>query len=212
MKKEILKGHVLLNGEVVTRPETEVSESDRIEFSGAQYRFQSFVYYLLYKPAGFLTARSDREKRVVMELLPDSRTDIVPVGRLDLDTEGVLLLTNDGELGHKLLSPKNHVEKKYYAELDADLPENAGAVLSEPIDFSDFTSMPAKYQKISDRSAYLTVHEGKHHEVKRLFHHIGCDVTYLRREAFGNLTLENMKPGECRALTEDEITKLKSLV
>lgn len=210
VKKLIQDGKVLKNGVTEHHPEAEVSENDQLSFQNCDETFHALVYYLMNKPAGYITAKSDPKKKTVMELLPTKRTDVSPVGRLDEDTEGLLLFTNDGELCHKLISPKYHVDKKYYAEVDADLPENAGEIFSKPIEFKEFTSAPATFEKLSERSAYLTIHEGKYHQVKRMFHHIGCEVTYLRRESFGGLDLSALQPGQVRELTEEEVKKLKS--
>ncbi len=209
VKELIKKGRVRVEGVAKAKPETPVDETSVILLDGEQLKYSTYEYYLLNKPAGYVTARTDDRKKVVMELIPSGRTDLSPVGRLDEDTEGVLLITNDGELNHRLVSPKHHVKKTYYAELDADLPENAGEILGQPIEFSDFTSLPAEYEKITARSAYLIITEGKFHQVKRMFHHVGCEVTYLRRDAFGPLTAGDLAVGEARELTEEEVALLK---
>ena len=205
VKELIRSGAVSVNGNICKAPETSVSEDDEILVNGKPLEHEDFEYYILYKPAGYLSACEDPRKPVVMELVPSKRTDLFPVGRLDFDTEGLLLITNDGELNHRLLSPKYKVPKKYYAELDANLPPDAKEKLSRPIVFQDFTSEPAVLEVIDPRHAYLTVTEGKYHEVKRLFHAIGCDVVYLRRETFGKLSLSGLKRGEIRKITKDEI-------
>ena len=143
-----------------------------------------------------------------MELVPCIRKDVGIVGRLDKDTEGLLLLTNDGELNHRLLSSKNHVLKKYYVQVDTDIPDNAEDVFSKPIVFEEFTSLPAQFEYIDNRSAYLTICEGKYHQVKRMFEKIGCTVTYLKRVQFGSLTLDGLESGQYRTLTEGEIKDL----
>lgn len=210
VKELVRKGQISVNGTPVKTADLKIAETDTVTVNGETVRYEEYEYWILYKPAGFLTARTDREKRVVMELVPSFRKELAPVGRLDEDTEGVLLLTDDGALAHELLSPKKHVKKTYYAELDTALPLDAEERLSKPIAFKDFTSEPVDaFEKITDKSAYLTISEGKFHEVKRLFHAIGCDVTYLKRTAFGPLTLDGMKAGEARRLTDEEIRKLK---
>ncbi len=209
VKELIKKGRVKVEGVAKAKPETPVDENSIITLDGERLVYSTYEYYILNKPSGYVTARTDDKKKVVMELIPSTRTDLSPVGRLDEDTEGVLLITNDGELNHRLVSPRHHVKKRYFAELDADLPDNAGEILSQPIEFSDFTSHPAEYEKIDARHAYLTITEGKFHQVKRMFHHIGCEVIYLRREAFGPLTADGLAVGDVRALTEEEIAQLK---
>lgn len=209
VKELIKKGRVKVEGVAKAKPETPVDENSIITLDGERLVYSTYEYYILNKPSGYVTARTDDKKKVVMELIPSTRTDLSPVGRLDEDTEGVLLITNDGELNHRLVSPRHHVKKRYFAELDADLPDNAGEILSQPIEFNDFTSHPAEYEKIDARHAYLTITEGKFHQVKRMFHHIGCEVIYLRREAFGPLTADGLTVGDVRALTEEEIAQLK---
>jgi len=178
---------------------------------GREFTAEEFEYYIIYKPAGCLTAKSDPKKPVVMSLLPSKRTDLAPVGRLDEDTEGLLLITNDGALTHALIGPKNHALKKYRAVLDRPLPEAAKALLEAPMDLGDFITKPGIFEKINDTTAFLTISEGKFHQVKRMFEKVGCTVTHLRREAFGPLTLEGLLPGESRKLTLKEIGALKSL-
>ncbi len=213
VKDLIRKEKVTVSGRDKPGPETAVSEEDRVFVNGEELVRSEYEYWLLYKPSGYLTAVTDRLRPVVMDLIPSKRKDLSPVGRLDLDTEGVLLVTNDGMLSHQLLSPAKHVEKTYYAELASDLPENAAQLFASPMVFSDFTAKPAlSFEKITDRSARLTICEGKFHQVRRMFLKAGCEVVYLRRERFSFLTLSGLKPGEARLLTEEEIKKLRSAV
>ncbi|MBQ7602038.1 MAG: pseudouridine synthase, partial [Lachnospiraceae bacterium] len=176
----------------------------------------------LHKPEGFLTAQTDGSAPVVMELFGTEenrkcldgikiRPDVAPVGRLDKDTEGLLLLTNDGALAHRLLSPKNEVPKTYYLRTETPIPANAPQILSKPVAFSDFTSKPARLELLGEREARITVTEGKFHEVKRLMHHIGADVVYLRRESFGPLMLGDLERGQIRMLTEEERASLSAI-
>lgn len=210
IKEMIRRGRVKVNGNFNIKPDLHVTEADQIEVDGRPAKLEQFEYYVMNKPAGYLTAREDRNKPVVMSLVPSKRKDLSPVGRLDEDTEGILLITNDGLLNHQLLSPKNHVKKKYYAELDKPLPDNAKEILEAPIEFQDFTSKPGEYEKLSERSAYLTITEGKFHQVKRMFWKVGCEVTYLKRVSFGPLELKDLPLGEVRKLTEEELRSLKS--
>ena len=203
------KRRVTVSGETVTDPGFQIKGTENVAVSGEKVDSDEFVYILLNKPAGYITAKSDAKSPTVMSLIPSVRPDIVPVGRLDKDTEGILLFTNDGEMNHFLTSPSHSVEKIYYAELSEDLPKDAEKRLSEPIVFRDFISKPAYLQKITNKSARLTVTEGRFHEVKRLFHAIGTDVVYLRREAFAGLTAEGLSEGEYRFLTEEEILMLR---
>lgn len=208
VKKLIQKGHVSINDQIVKKVDTKVDEKTIVYVDGLRVDYVSYEYYLLNKPAGFLSATQDSHYPVVMELVPCIRKDVGIVGRLDKDTEGLLLLTNDGELNHRLLSSKNHVLKKYYVQVDTDIPDNAEDVFSKPIVFEEFTSLPAEFEYIDNRSAYLTICEGKYHQVKRMFEKIGCTVTYLKRVQFGSLTLDGLESGQYRTLTEGEIKDL----
>ncbi|MSS01929.1 rRNA pseudouridine synthase [Erysipelotrichaceae bacterium LKV-178-WT-2G] len=208
VKKLIQKGHVSINDQIVKKVDTKVDEETIVYVDGLRVDYVSYEYYLLNKPAGFLSATQDSHYPVVMELVPCIRKDVGIVGRLDKDTEGLLLLTNDGELNHRLLSSKNHVLKKYYVQVDTDIPDNAEDVFSKPIVFEEFTSLPAEFEYIDNRSAYLTICEGKYHQVKRMFEKIGCTVTYLKRVQFGSLTLDGLESGQYRTLTEEEIKDL----
>ena len=208
VKKLIQKGHVSINDQIVKKVDTKVDEETIVYVDGLRVDYVSYEYYLLNKPAGFLSATQDSHYPVVMELVPCIRKDVGIVGRLDKDTEGLLLLTNDGELNHRLLSSKNHVLKKYYVQVDTDIPDNAEDVFSKPIVFEEFTSLPADFEYIDNRSAYLTICEGKYHQVKRMFEKIGCTVTYLKRVQFGSLTLDGLESGQYRTLTEGEIKDL----
>lgn len=208
VKKLIQKGHVSINDQIVKKVDTKVDEETIVYVDGLRVDYVSYEYYILNKPAGFLSATQDSHYPVVMELVPCIRKDVGIVGRLDKDTEGLLLLTNDGELNHRLLSSKNHVLKKYYVQVDTDIPDNAEDVFSKPIVFEEFTSLPAEFEYIDNRSAYLTICEGKYHQVKRMFEKIGCTVTYLKRVQFGSLTLDGLESGQYRTLTEGEIKDL----
>ena len=165
---------------------------------------------MLNKPAGVITATMDKKKETVLDLLDDKRKDLFPVGRLDIDTEGLLLITNDGELCHRLLSPKHHVDKCYFAKTDLPIPADAVKKFEEGIDLGDFTSMPAKLEIIGDCEAKVIVQEGKFHQVKRMFHKLGKEVVYLKRVAMAGIKLEDsLEKGQWRQLTEKEIEKLK---
>ena len=209
IKDIVRKGRVSVNGETARAPELQVPDGADVRFDGHLLPKPGPVYYMLNKPAGYLTAVTDEKRPTVMELVQDKRQGLAPVGRLDLDTEGLLLITNDGTLAHALLAPKNRVPKTYYAETDVPIPPEAADILSKPVVFKDFTSLPGKYERAGEKAAFLTVFEGKYHEVKRLFHAAGCEVVYLRRVAFGGLSLGDLPKGAVRELTDEEVTLLK---
>ncbi len=216
VKKYIKAKQITLNGEVVTKPELKVEEtSDIVCFKGKQLAYERYVYYLLHKPAGCVTAKQDNLHKTVMEYLPeDIPSDVAPVGRLDLDTEGLLLLTNDGELAHRLLSPAHHVPKIYYVLLDKAVPDSAISAFAEGIDIGDDTqTLPAELVilPITEEGIYsaeLTIHEGRFHQVKRMFHAVGCEVTYLKRLSMGELTLGDLPLGEAKKLDAEYIHRI----
>lgn len=223
VKKYIKAKQITVNGEVVVKPEQKIDENaDVICFKGQPITYEKYVYYLLHKPAGCVTAKQDNVHKTVMEYFPDEiRTkDIAPVGRLDLDTEGLLLFTNDGPLTHHLLSPTHHIPKTYYAVLNKEVPEMAVELFKNGVDIGDdkptlpaeLTILPVStYENGEDvYSAELTISEGRFHQVKRMFEAVGCTVTYLKRLSMGSLTLGNLEKGEYRKLTEEEIIELQN--
>lgn len=223
VKKYIKAKQITVNGEVVVKPEQKIDENaDVICFKGQPITYEKYVYYLLHKPAGCVTAKQDNVHKTVMEYFPDEiRTkDIAPVGRLDLDTEGLLLFTNDGPLTHHLLSPTHHIPKTYYAVLNKEVPEMAVELFKNGVDIGDdkptlpaeLTILPVStYENGEDvYSAELTISEGRFHQVKRMFEAVGCTVTYLKRLSMGSLTLGNLEKGEYKKLTEEEIIELQN--
>jgi len=208
--KELIKdGKVKVNNIVIKKSDYKVNENDVVLVEEKQVSYVEYEYYILNKPSGYITALDDNRYPVVMELINSRRKDLVPVGRLDLDTEGLLLITNDGRLNHQLLSPKNHVDKKYYVEVDEKIIEGAEKIFNEPMDLGDFIAKPSKLEIINDHKAYLTIAEGKFHQVKRMFEKIGTNVMYLKRVSFGPLVLD-IDIGKYRELTNEEIELLKN--
>ncbi len=214
VKKFIKAKQITVNGEVVVKPEQKIDENvDKVCFKGQTITYEKYVYYLLHKPAGCVTAKQDNVHKTVMEYFPEDirAKDIAPVGRLDLDTEGLLLFTNDGPLTHHLLSPTHHIPKTYYAVLDKEVPVSAIEQFKEGVDIGDDKlTLPAELVILSEKEAELTIHEGRFHQVKRMFEAIGCTVTYLKRLSMGTLTLGDLQKGEYRKLTEEEIKDLQN--
>lgn len=237
VKQLIKKGQVTVDGQKAQKPEQKIDiEKADVLVSGQKIGYVEQEYWMLHKPAGVITATEDRRCKTVLDFLPQAgRKDLFPVGRLDKDTEGLLLITNDGELAHELLSPKKHVDKTYYARI-------AGVVTKEDVlDFAqgldigeEKRTMPAKLQILSVSRAetgdpeaegtevqedglplgrseiQVTIQEGKFHQVKRMFEAVGKKVLYLKRLRMGTLVLdESLKPGEARPLTEEEIEGLQ---
>lgn len=209
VKENIRNGAATVNGVVVTEPEKKIDEAkDVIAFRGKVCIYRKYVYYMLNKPAGIVSAVRDNTCTTVTELLKDTGyQELFPIGRLDKDTEGLLLMTNDGELAHRLLSPKKHVNKVYYVELEAPLKQADVLHLSEGLDIGEKRlTLPASVEMLTERSIYLTITEGKFHQVKRMLRAAGNDVTYLKRVAMGGLKLdEALEPGEYRELSAQEL-------
>ena len=218
VKKQIRQGKAAVNGTVVKAADTKIDEtSDEVTISGRNISYVSYEYYMLNKPAGVVSATEDRRDTTVIDLIKEKkRKDLFPVGRLDKDTEGLLLITNDGDLAHRLLAPKKHVDKVYYAKIDGMVTEEDVKRFAEGIDIGaeeEEMTRPAKLdimKSTEESEIRLTIHEGKFHQVKRMFLAVGKEVTYLKRERMGTLCLdENLKPGEYRLLTEEEIENVR---
>ncbi|MGN0335007.1 MAG: pseudouridine synthase [Lachnospiraceae bacterium] len=216
VKSVLKKGLVTVNGVIVKKPEQKIDETaDEICFQGQKLIYHQMEYFLLNKPAGCVTATRDSLSETVMSFLPEGcRKDLFPVGRLDKDTEGLLLITNDGPLAHQLLSPKKHVDKTYFAVVDGTVTEEHVQLFREGVDIGDETrTMPAdlKILKSGDISEIeLTIREGRYHQVKRMFEAVGGRVMYLKRLSMGSLTLGNLKPGEVRVLDEKEVDAFRN--
>ena len=220
--KEILKrGKISVNGIFIKDGRIHINEKkDIIKYEDKVVGYKPFVYIMMNKPAGVVSATEDNHHKTVIDLLNDKyRTyDIFPVGRLDIDTEGLLLLTNDGVLSHNLLSPKKHVSKKYYVKIAKPLSENDVKILENGIKLEEnFITKKAKVEIISEDSCendnnqvYITISEGKFHQVKRMFKAVNNEVLYLKRVKMGSLSLdENLKLGEYRELTGKDLDELK---
>lgn len=215
VKAIIKKGKININGIVVKDSNLKIETlRDVVLYEGNPIAYEEFEYYMLNKPAGVVSATNDTKDKTVVDLITSKKKkDLFPVGRLDKDTEGLLIICNDGQLCHNLLSPKKHVDKTYYVVLNGPLSKEAEEdVCSGVYIEKDVKSMPATLERISDDKVYLTIQEGKFHQVKKMFHAVGLEVTYLKRMSMGGLKLdEGLKKGEFRPLTVDEINYLKGL-
>lgn len=192
-------------------------ETDEICFDGQKLEYEEFVYYMMNKPQGVISATEDPKHKTVLDLLDDlaRSKEVFPVGRLDIDTHGLLLLTNDGQLAHALLSPKRHVDKTYLAQVDGIMTQEDVETFAQGIPLKDFTCQPAKLELVSiDREknqslVRVTIAEGKFHQVKRMIAYCGKEVVDLQRLTMGTLTLdEGLKRGEWRRLTKEELEAL----
>ena len=215
VKKAIGKGLVRVNNEIVKKPETKLdTDSDHVLFDGVLVGYAQYEYYMLNKPAGVISATEDKREKTVIDLIIErKRKDLFPVGRLDRDTEGLLLISNDGELAHRLLSPSKHVDKVYYAKIDGKVTIEDVEAFQQGVDIGEEKlTRPAKLRILKSETQSeieLTICEGKFHQVKRMFQAVGKEVVYLKRLQMGTLILdESLKPGEYRELTEQEIADL----
>ena len=209
VKELIRKGYVSVDGEIIKSDDYKVDENSEVIIFNEVVKYDEFIYLMLNKPDGYISATFDNNLPTVLDLIYgyESR-NLFPVGRLDIDTFGLLLLTNDGQLAHKLLSPRNHVNKKYYLKYEGKLNPKVQEIFNKGIQIDDYITKPAIFEYLGNNEAYITISEGKFHQVKRMMEYVGCKVTYLERVTFGNLTLDNnLKRGEFRKLTEEEIEK-----
>ena len=219
IKKLIRSGRVMVDGEMVKKPELKIDETtQKVSLEGKQIGYAKKEYYMLYKPAGVISATKDDRDKTVLDLITDKkRNDLFPVGRLDKDTEGLLLITNDGELAHRLLSPKKHVDKVYRAVIDGQVTEEDVDLFAKGLEIDDedgaWRAMPAKLNILSsgtESEVEITIREGKFHQIKRMFEAVDKKVVYLKRLSMGSLRLdETLALGEYRELTEDEVQALK---
>ena len=211
----VKQGRILVDGVPASAPEMKVDPAvSQILLDGEDLGYQRFTYIMLHKPAGVLSAVEDKRQKTVLDLLPEElqKRGLSPVGRLDKDTEGLLLLTNDGDLTHRLLSPKHHVDKVYYAKVDGQLEQSDCAAFAAGMTLGDgLECMPAGLEILSPNEALVTLQEGKFHQVKRMLAARGKPVTYLKRLSMGSLQLDETLPiGQFRHLTEEEVERLQS--
>ncbi|MFP8784038.1 pseudouridine synthase [Planococcus plakortidis] len=216
--KILLKSKAVeVNGETVRDPKFHVDEkTDEVAVSGEPVVYREFIYLMMNKPQGVISATEDRFDQTVIDLLTEDeqRFEPFPVGRLDKDTEGLLLITNDGKLAHELLSPKKHVDKTYYARIDSPVTEEDIQAFKQGVTLDDgYETKPAQLcilNSAEESEIELTITEGKFHQVKRMFESVNKRVVFLKRLSMGTLELdETLELGEYRELTEDELTKLK---
>lgn len=222
VKKLIRKGQVTVKGETVRDPGFQVEEGNQVALSGQVIAYHAYEYYMLNKPAGVISASRtdlrDQGQQCVVDLIREkSRKDLFPVGRLDKDTVGLLLITNDGALAHELLSPRKHVEKLYYAELSEPVTQEALDRLRQGVDIGDEKpTLPCRIDAAEgEKEPYgrllIRIREGRYHQIKRMFEAVGSSVTYLKRLAMGSLVLDEELPeGGYRCLREEELQALKS--
>lgn len=221
IKEAAKKGRIQVNGTIEKKTDRKIDPvKDQIWFDSLLVSYAKTEYFMLNKPQGVVSATEDNLHQTVVDLLDTSlRSDLFPVGRLDIDTEGLLLLTNDGALAHRLLSPKRHVDKVYLARIHGELPADAREQFEKGIVLTDGTqTLPAQLEILEksekqEQFVQITIHEGKFHQVKRMAEALGCQVTWLKRLSMGPLVLDDsLKPGEYRPLTQEELSALMELL
>lgn len=205
----VKKGRITVNGTVVKDPSVKVdSEKDVILLDGKAPEFKKFVYIMLNKPSGVVSATEDGAQKTVIDILPESfkRDGLFPCGRLDKDTVGLVIITNDGVSAHKKLAPKSKTEKVYYFEIADEILGGQIELIEKGVTLKDgYTVSPCKVKMLSKTSGYITLTEGKYHEIKRIFGSLGNKITYLKRVSFGKIVLdENLEEGKARYLTKQE--------
>ena len=212
VKKLIKQGAVTVNGEVCKKAEAQVDEGGIVCVNGERLVYREFVYLMLNKPQGYVSAVFDKKYPVVTDLVDEeyAHFEVFPVGRLDIDTEGFLILTNDGQFAHEMTSPKKNVYKRYFACVDKPMEENDIEEFAKGMEFKDFTAKSARLE-ITDNpcEVYIEIAEGKFHQVKRMCERVGKNVVYLKRVAIGNVGLDESLPlGGARELTPQELDTL----
>lgn len=214
VKELIRKGQVSVNEVIIKDDDFKVDEvNDEVIVEGIIVDYQKFIYIMMNKPDGVLSATYDPKDPIVLDLIEDVPTrGLFPVGRLDKDSEGLLLITNDGKLAHELLSPKKHVDKVYYIEYSGELDIDVESKFNEGVILEDgYKCLPGKIELLEDNKAYVTISEGKFHQVKRMINMCNGEVTYLKRVKFGPLDLdESLNEGEYRFLSNLELDSLKN--
>ncbi|ACB09037.1 MAG TPA: rRNA pseudouridine synthase [Thermotoga sp.] len=209
VKKLIKQGRVTVNGRVVLDPGHPVLENDAVALDGEVVRFHKKVYILFYKPSGYVTSTKDPHSETIMEFLPPLK-GIFPVGRLDKDAEGLLIITNDGDFAHRVISPKWSVEKEYIVKVEGEVTEDKIEKLKNGVTLRDGFFAKAKcVEKLSNDTLKIVITEGKYHQIKRMTAAVGLKTVHLKRTRIGGLVLpDDMKPGEYRFLSEEEVKKV----
>ena len=209
VQKLIKSGAVLVNGKICKKPDTKVDpDKDEIVVDGQALNYSKYIYIMMNKPAGVVSATEDRQFKTVIDIIPEDmkRKGLFPVGRLDRDTEGLLLITDDGDFAHSITSPKKHVDKKYVAKLDGEITEDTVKAFSDGIEFSDGTKCRSAVLECDEndkKTGIVTICEGKYHQVKKMFLCCGLKVVHLQRISIGGLYLDsNLHIGECKLLTD----------
>ena len=214
-KAAISSGKVTVSGNIIRSSDFKVSENDEIFLEGKKISGNAHIYIVLNKPKGYVSATEDPEQKTVIELVPPElfRNGIFPAGRLDKDTTGLMIITDDGDFAHRILAPRKHVPKKYAVTIDLPVTEEMAKGFENGIELSDGVCKSAKLFKTGEYTCEVTISEGRYHQIKRMFGCFGAKVTELHRLSMGGFSLpENLLPGECRELTENELSLIERRV
>lgn len=213
-KQLIKRGRVTVDGKPVKKAEDKVSSESCVELDRNKLTYKKHIYILMNKPSGILSAASDKRVKTVVDIIPDylKREGLFPVGRLDKTTTGLLIITDDGDFAHKVISPKSYIEKCYYTELDGELTEEKISKIENGVVLADGTKCrPAKIETVSASKVYITISEGKYHEIKRMFGTVDLGVNLLHRVSIGGLKLPpDLEKGECVEIGENELNLIIS--
>ncbi|BAW18452.1 16S rRNA pseudouridylate synthase [Mycoplasmopsis bovigenitalium] len=208
IKKDIKDGKISVNGTLIFKSINVDIEKEKVFYDGKIVEFQEHRYFLLNKPAGYICANYDPKHKTIFDLIDLNPNKYFSVGRLDKDTEGLLIITNDGEFSNSVLKPSKHVAKKYYIEVDKNIDFDIEKY-NLPINIGDFVVKKYLFEYIGENKCFLTIYEGKFHQVKRMMKHFNLNVIYLKRIEFGNLLLpENLKIGEWKEINKNDIKKI----
>lgn len=209
IRKLVRVGAVSVNGEKIVSPDKQISENDEVFINRKKIEYRKYIYFMLNKPQGYLSATEDKHDPVVTSLVPEeyAHFNVFPAGRLDKDTEGLLILTNDGQFDHRITSPKKNVWKRYYAELDTPASSSDIETFKAGMTFKEFTAKPARLEITENpHNVFIEITEGKFHQVKRMCEQVGKNVVFLKRISIGSLVLDDsLKPGDIRELSLEEL-------
>ena len=212
-KKIIKSGRVTAEGKVIKRSEDKINAELSVEIDQRPVTYKKYIYILMNKPSGILSAATDKRVKTVVDIIPDElkREGLFPVGRLDKTTTGLLIITNDGDFAHRVISPKSNISKCYLTELDGELTEENKQQIENGIVLADGTQCrPAKIEMVSKTKVYITISEGKYHQIKRMFGVVGLGVNSLHRVSIGELTLpKGLEPGKCIEIGQNELKLIK---
>ena len=211
-KKLIKNKEITINNQIENNLNRTINEeTDIVIYNEQILKYRKYIYLMMNKPSGYLSATFDKKDPTIMELVPKELylKDLSIVGRLDKDTEGLILLSNNGAFIHDITSPKKHISKKYYVEYEGCLIENAAELVEFGMEIDDYTTLPGKLELLGDNKAYITIFEGKFHQVKKMFEKLNTKVIYLKRVQIGSLTLNDLKVGSVIELNDEDLKKIK---